>query len=142
MSRKWDDFHHVKDEILARHGISKAEWVVLDKLRLQIPLRPEELAPYIVGYMEPFPEYQFTAEQYLEAMNSLVEKGFLCVLGFADAVSPAPPYSAWNDELIDGFEGGLDFTPSGFEVMKEISDAYEKRMGRPLLRAKDSRVIE
>jgi hypothetical protein len=142
MSRKWEDFHRAKNEILARHGISNAEWVVLDKLRLQIPLRPKELAPYIVSYMEGFPEYQFTAKQYLDAMNSLVEKGLLYVLGFADAICPAPPYSAWDDELIDGFEGGLDFTPSGFDVMKEISNAYEKRMGQPLLKAKESREID
>lgn len=137
MSRKWHDYHRTKDEILARHGIAKAEWIVLDMIRLQIPLRPNELAPYIVSYMEGLSEHQFTAEEYLEAMDSLVEKGFLCVLGFADAVSPAPPYSAWDDATIDGFEGGLDFTPSGSEVMKEISDAYEKKMGRPLMKAKE-----
>jgi hypothetical protein len=142
MSRKWDEFQRTKDGILAKHGISKAEEVVLDKLRLQIPLRPDELAPFIVGYTAPFPGYGFTAEQYREAMNSLVEKELLCVLGFADAVSPAPPYSAWDDTVIDGFEGGLDFTPAGFEVMKEISDAYEKRMGRPLMKAKEPRELD
>jgi hypothetical protein len=142
MSRNWDDFHRVKDEILARHGISKVEGIVLDKIRYRVPYPPEKLAEYIVWLTEPFPDHQFTAAQYLEAMNSLVQKNLLYILGFADAVSPAPPYSAWDDDLIDGLEGRLDFTPTGFEVMKEISDAYEKRMGRPLLRAKDSRVIE
>ena len=142
MSREWDDFQRAKDEILDRQGISKAEWVVLDALRLQSPLRPKELAKVLVGYMESFPDSQFTAAQYSTAMTDLVEKGFLYILGFADAVSPAPPYSAWDDALIDGFEGGLDFTPSGYEVMKEISDAYEQRMGRPLLRAKEPPEID
>src|SRR5262245_48983611 len=136
MSNWWDDFQKAKAEILAAHGVSSAEWTVLDKLRLKISLRPDELAPYIVGYMDGFKDVQFTASDYRRAMDSLVERGLLYVLGFADAVSPAPFYSAWNDDQIDRFEGGLDFTPAGFAIVQEVSAAYEARCGRPLLRKK------
>jgi hypothetical protein len=67
-----------------------------------------------------------------------VEKGLLCVLGFTDAVSPAPPYSTWDDDEIDGLEGILDFTPAGFAMMQEVSAAYEGQYRRPLLRTKPS----
>jgi hypothetical protein len=131
MSDRWADFQKAKAEILAAHGLSRAEWAVLNILRLEVPLRPDELARYLVGYMEGFKDCQFTAAEYRRAMDSLVDKGLLYVLAFADAVSPAPFYSAWDDALIDGFEGGLDFTPAGFELMQEISAAYEAQYGRP-----------
>jgi len=133
---KWTDFQKAKAKILAAHGISAAEWIVLDMVRLGVPLRPDELARYLVNYMEGSKDSQFTAGAYRRAMDSLGEKGLLYILGFADAVSPAPFYSAWDDERIDGFEGGLDFTPAGFALMQEVSSAYEAQYGRPILRKK------
>jgi len=133
MSRKRTDFGSAKKTILASHGITAAEWQVLDIVRLKVPLAPNDLAQFLVGYLEPFPKALFTAAEYRSAMDSLVEKGLLCVLGFADAVSPAPPYSTWDDDMIDRLEGKLDFTPTGFALMEEISAAFEAQYRRPLL---------
>ena len=136
MSRKRADFGSARKAILAAHGITAPEWQVLDIVRLKVPLAPNDLAQFLVGYLEPFPHALFTAGQYRSAMDSLVEKELLCVLGFADAVSPAPHYSTWDDDMIDGLEGKLDFTPAGFALMEEISAAYEAQYHRPLLRKK------
>jgi len=138
MSRKWDKYKRAEEAIFTKHGVSKAEAVVLDKVRLKIPLPPVELSRFIVGYLESFPEYRFTAEQCENAIHSLVDKGLLHVLAFADAVSPAPPYSTWDDDEIDGLEGKLDFTPAGYALMKEVSAVYEAFNGSPLLRPRAS----
>src|SRR5215207_1136686 len=121
MSRKGSSYDRAKKLILAKHGVSAAEWRVLEIIRLQVPLPPDELAKFLVGYSD----VQFMAADYTSAMESLIEKGLLYVLAFADAVSPAPPYSAWDDERIDGLEGRLDFTPVGYALMEELSLAYE-----------------
>ena len=136
MSGRRSKFQDAKKAILDAHGVSAAEWSVLEFVRLRVPLPPDELARYIVGYMEPFPESRLTEEEYRGAMDSLVEKDLLCVLGFADAVSPAPPHSTWDDDEIDWMEGKLDFTPTGFALMQQVSAHYEARFHRPLLRRK------
>jgi len=138
MSRKGSSYDRAKQLILAKHSVSAAEWHVLEIVRLQVPLPPDELAKFLIAYMETSPDTHFTAADYTRAMESLVEKGLLYVLAFADAVSPAPPYSAWDDDVIDGLEGKLDFTPAGYALMEELSSAYEAHYDRPLLRKKPS----
>ena len=136
MSRKRADFRSSLKAILAAHQVSDAEWQVLDMVRLRIPLPPDELLRFMVRYLDSFPDIRHTAADYRGATDALVERGLLYVLGFADAVSPAPPYSTWDDDEIDGLEGKLDFTPAGFALMQEVSAAYEAQYRRPLLRTK------
>jgi hypothetical protein len=110
--------------IIDRYGVSVAEFIVLDEVRLRIPLVAHEFARFTISGCEGL-DVDFNASDYEAAIDSCVQKGWLRILTVEDLENltdvgttytfPHLSYRAYT-------EGSVDFTVAGYELTRSIVD--------------------
>jgi hypothetical protein len=85
--------------VISPLGVSLAEFIVLDEVRLRVPLPPKDMTRFCVKEVSHLPEVKFTAEDFAMAITSCVRKGWL--------ESPSP-------------QSSLRFTTEGEDLMNRI----------------------
>jgi hypothetical protein len=115
--------------VIAEYDISLAEFIVLDEVRMRVPLRAHSLARFCVKEVDHLNEVKFAAADYANAIDSCIERGLLRVLAIEDLENlsdigttvafPELSYRAYE-------EGSVDFMPLGYEVMQKLMGALRR----------------
>lgn len=120
--------------VIDKHGVSLAEFIVLDEVRYRIPLPANEFARFAVTECSHLDEVTFSPTDYEDAIDSCVQKGWVRILtleDLEDVTDIGTKHSFPNLSYMGYDEGSVDFTPIGFQlscqITKELLEARKRR---------------
>ncbi|MDA0832337.1 MAG: hypothetical protein O3A29_03565 [Planctomycetota bacterium] len=121
---EWSEAARIAAE---NNGLTLVEFVLLLEVKYRIGFSALELARWTVVEMRHL-DLPFTADDYVDAIDSCIEKGVLRILTDADlddATDVGTSYSFPEFNFKGWKAGAVDFTPRGYEIT--IKAIYEFR---------------
>jgi hypothetical protein len=97
-------------------GISIAELLILDLVRMKTPLPPLEMSRFAVAANAHRPELLCNQPAFEAAIETLVQNRCLRLLAKSDLRLPLPSWSAFVGEVPPPPAGVLDFTQRGHDI--------------------------
>lgn len=124
------DWYQSLCSVTDAYGISMAEFLVLDLVRMKVPLAPSEMARFAVTSYSHRPEVKCGRPSYEAAVENCLDNRQLRVLSKPDLRTPLPSWSAFARDSTPPPHGVLDFTERGYHLAHRAAADMAKRISR------------